>query len=242
MFPLLTVSSQQSREILASRAEQLLGGGAADTASQSDGEEEEISCTPAFGSSSLAGQLLGHPAAVRGGEEEAPINCESDEHRFFASDEEVEDAKDVPEDGSEGVGKGGSKDVNDGGSDGCKGGNESGSEGGNEDNSESGDEDEVKMDHQPSVGHLETVAAHPVDPPKTSFVDEFKGVAYPTLWQLGCGELTVDVVGDYYVPALSSLLSPSKVHAAPEFQNLTTSLNIRKILCCVRNATVRHAL
>ena len=48
---------------------------------------------------------------------------------------------------------------------------------------------------------------------KTSFAEECQDVVYPTLWQLGSGELSVDMLGHFYVASLSSLLSPSKVCA-----------------------------
>ena len=238
MFPLLTVSSQQARDILASRAEQLLGGGV-DTAPHPgrdlEGEGEEIPCTPAFGSSSLAGQLR---QGVRGGGEgqtsslvgqsgptvestagvggggERQTSCESDEHLFLVSSEEEIEADECPpnlhkdrnekgEDRSESAKchPGLHEAVRNGGRDGTE-----------ESGGDFGGDGVEEMDCQPSSSPRPVSATQVMDPVKTSFAKELKGVAYPTLWELGSGEMSADVLGDFYVSALSSLVSPTKVH------------------------------
>ena len=196
VFPLLTVSSQQAREILASRTERLLVGGG--EGPQHDAEGEEIPCTPAFGGSGLAGQLVkvecptATIAGLAGRKEGAWLHSERDDHLFYASDEEKGEGNESLDEGGHSSSKNeGEVEPNKGTKDG------------------SGCSEDVVIDQElnPSQSH----DSQQVDPLKASFVDEFKGLSYPTLWQLGSGELSTDVMGDFYVTALSSLISPSKV-------------------------------
>lgn len=62
----------------------------------------------------------------------------------------------------------------------------------------------------------------------TSFVKQFKGHSYPTLWQLStCDQSggTAGSIADFYVPALSSVLVPDKM----ETMDFTAGIAIIKI-------------
>lgn len=205
--PLLTVSSQQARVIIADRAERLLRPAATDQTREND---EEISCTPAFWSSSLAKQAYGREeGVVRRDEGWSCMKAEEDELLLLLGEE--------------------------GQSDGEK---ERDAAARREESDAASDEDEQGSVLErgdvlggsflcglPQTTALPANAEHTVGNDseglakglkggslKTSFVEELQGLCYPTLWQLGACELTTGAMADFYVPSLSSALEPSKVH------------------------------
>lgn len=192
-LPLLTVSTEQARAIIAHRAEQLLRLPPSVDSGKQQNEEEEISCTPSFGSSSLAKEM-GHQAAVviAGGEKGCPEQWETQEDLLLVSDEERRDGELYTE------GK-----------------NEFG--GIQQDPLCSNSEKEMNVgessSHELTDGGntLGAGVAEAADSLRTSYVEEFQSVTYPTLWQLGSSELTSDHLNEFYVPALSSMVTPCKV-------------------------------
>lgn len=88
-LPLLTVSSQQARAIIADRAERLLRPAATHQVREND---DEISCTPAFGSSSLAKKACYQEAGVRKAEDELLLLLGTEGDSDVAALEEEGDA------------------------------------------------------------------------------------------------------------------------------------------------------
>lgn len=225
-LPLLTASSQQVRAIIASRAEQLLRPAAASINQRES--ENEISCTPAFGSSSLAKEAWSGGVASGGSglgcceadEDELLLAADEEEELLLISEKEREDTS-----GTEG------KEENDGDVIAVL----------DKENNENGGvlsaSPPVATEWKASGGFcLELGGVHSVPQAttgslKTSFVEELQGVSYPTLWQLGACKLTTGAMADFYVPALSSVLGPSKVITLSvlgswrQLQNTTYTVN-----------------
>lgn len=236
-LPLLTVSSQQVRAIIASRAERLL------TVSTSRrGGGDEISCTPAFGSSSLAKEVWSGGVAKRGkakepDKDELLLAVSDDEKLDSEGDEECDAGKDArlevelcctsrkktEEDAIETKGlntEGGEERGGDWDGDAMScsvkddaSGSEREEEGGAGSSQREGDtllgDSEQEILSPSAVGGALQEGEGTL--PRISFVEDMKSVSYPTLWELGACELTNETVADFYVPALSSVVRPSKV-------------------------------
>lgn len=245
-LPLLTVSRQQARAIIASRAEQLLRPVAA-IADRGETEEDYISCTPAFGSSSLAkevcysqGCVVDTKERLSGGENDSEgelASEEGDELPLASEREDMEATKLDRGAGWEDIEANaaatkldrvaGWEDI------------EASAAATKLDRGAGWEDMEAKLDRGagsvldgspmalclgpvqgvtggPPLGH-DGLGAPGVCPEHaaarslvTSFAEELQDVAYPTLWQLGACKLTTTGLRDYYVPALSSVMEPSK--------------------------------
>ena len=185
--PLLTVTTEQAHEIIALRAEQLLRPSApvSHNQEQESQSEDEIPCTPTFGSSDLAKEVA-PPSNT------PPLPTISDtrenEDILFTSDAEESDPV-HPEDTEHSrltSGKPKSK----------------------------GSNKETQLNESDGDLHAcgpNTDRCEPANNIETSFMNELQDLNYPTLWQLGSSKLTSNKLGSFYVPALSSMVSPSKV-------------------------------
>ena len=213
--PLLTTTSQQSRDIIALRAEQLLRPSV--SSGTNHDVEDEIPCTPAFGTSNLA-QEIDHQVAMTTRPSTSTVITVEDEILFCSDDKDEAHVNDntehaislsvvpkhreesltlsdrlynrgvIPSDTHSGVVV--PSDTHSG----------------------------VIVPSEthsgvivPSDAHSGVVVPSDTDPLKNSFADEHKDVAYPTLWQLGSCELTSSNWNSFYVPALSRVVTPPKV-------------------------------
>lgn len=193
-LPLLTVSTQQSRDIIASRAEKLLSPqltGGVSSQEEEDGEEEEIPCTPAFGSSSLAGGVAPAPSAMlavgvaMGSCDEPGGMAEGSCGGMLEAEDDLQEVDQVQDDYKE----------------------EARSDGGPQE-VENFDEGLTVFSSEEGTGGL-----LPGDVgSEVSFARELEGMAYPTLWELGACDLTSEEgVRDFYVPSLAPIITPIKV-------------------------------
>ena len=267
-LPLLTASSQQVRAIIASRAEQLLRPAAVGINQRESGDE--ISCTPAFGSSSLAKGVWSEGVTKRGEAKEP----DEDEKLLAVSDEEDVSCASGKDEGCDAVkgadpeeglcctlnvrkkededamedeecrassNEGGDEEKSDGdreamphsGKNGVLGAESEGGSGdtvagsskrvGQREGSTSPDDAELSSLNpgmeKSAIGGAQQATEGIL--PTTSFVDEMKSISYPTLWQLGACELTSDTVADFYVPALSSVVRPSKVYGIATWSSVS---------------------
>lgn len=216
-LPLLIVSTQQSRDIIASRAEQLLRPPA--TSPAHEDSEDEISCTPAFGSSNLRWETGHQVGVVSSKEGVAPSNegVAPSNEGVVSSSEDVAPSNEGVASSNEGVVPSKAEDdllfawededeiaVDSGSRFATK----------MASSSESECADSSQTCQVPAGGGHGTagLCAEVVGLLKASFAEELEGVAYPTLWELGACELgSSSDLTSFYVSALSSMLSPSKV-------------------------------
>ena len=192
------MSTQQSRDIIASRAEQLLQPPAASHAHEDS--EDEISCTPAFGSSNLRGETS-HQVGVTLSSEAKGVAPSSEAKGVAPSNEGVAPS-------NEGVVPGKAEDdllfsCEDEGEIALA----------TKMGSSSAD---LSLARQVAASDGRGVTAGPCGKVtgslKASFAEELEGVACPTLWDLCACELgSSSDLTSFYVSGLSSLLTPSKV-------------------------------
>ena len=216
--PLLTVTSSQAQRIISQRADEILG--CSETANEGfEGEDGEISCTPAFQESELgSSKPLSRPAPAH------DERKDSDEELFVPEKEERElpNLEDVVPLTGEGNGGDWLIKLNE---------------------QESTRELDViathvergsGVDHQvvdnqtiPSTDDLKEAPPTSDQDHALSFFDDMGQVEYPTLWELTTEDS--EDIEDFYVPALVSIISPVKVSSCPCSLSLT-SLRISSLL------------
>ena len=183
-LPLLSVSSQQCRDRIAHRAEQLLIPATADMGMGS----EEIPCTPAFGNSKLA---VGVVSAVQSTEPK----LENEEDVLFASDEESDCGKEA----RQGLGN-------------CLQGlplHQSPEPSPSKSKSVSKDDDKDCDDDEVGDGESKVGRSGPDE--CGSGGGRLQSMKACMLWQLGSSDFTAGGCREFYVSALSSAISPMKV-------------------------------
>ena len=217
--PLLTVTTQQAQNIVSKRAEEIIQHSETERGCGAlEGDDCEIPCTPAFQESELGGinPPPSSPPPLTGATfGERRDSCED---LLFL----LEEGKDLPELVDVVAVKGGTCQANSDSLDKVHvhGGEFIGdgeaveamdcvmvtkTEAGGYERHPLADDDMEHSTAGPSAG-----SAGATEELAVSFSDDLRDVDYPTLWELTSEEK--EDIENYYVPALSSLVSPLKVH------------------------------